>query len=318
MRIEQWAEGAATAVILGHIHPDGDCVGSCLGLKNYLRTVRPDLKVQVVLGLYPKEFSFLQGAAEISHDYADGKTYDVCFALDASDTARLGKSIGYFRSARRTVCIDHHVTNPGFADVNVIRADASSTSELLTTLMDWDAMNRDTAECLYLGIVHDTGVFKYSNTCETTMRTAGALISKGVSPAQIIDDTFYRKTFAQNRALGEALVRAELLLDGRMIATHLTEPDLDRCGVTNRDLDGIIDQLRVTEGVEVAAFLYEIHPGEFKVSLRSNSTVDVSRIASDLGGGGHEKAAGCNVTGDYETNIRQIAQLAAQQMDVQG
>ncbi len=317
MSIEEWVEGAATAVILGHVHPDGDCVGSCLGLRSYLRAVRPELCVQVYLEPFAGEFHFLAGADAVSTDFYEEKGYDICFALDCSDRERLGDAVRYLDGAKRTVCLDHHITNEGFADVNVIRPQASSTSEVLAELMEPGKMDRATAECLYLGIVHDTGVFKHSNTSEKTMRIAGALLAKGVSSSHIIDDTFYRKTFGQNRILGCALLAAELRLDGRLIASCVTAKDLERCGVTNRDLDGIIDQLRVTESVEVAVFLYEAGPGEYKVSLRSNDLVDVSRIARSFGGGGHVKAAGCTVVGTSGEILEHITALAAEQLGQQ-
>lgn len=314
MQIEEWVEGAATAVILGHTHPDGDCVGSCLGLRSYLRAVKPELRVQVYLEPFAEEFHFLAGADTVSADFHEKKRFDICFALDCSDRERLGDAAGYLDAAERTVCLDHHITNEGFADVNVICSQASSTSEVLAELMEPARIDRATAECLYLGIVHDTGVFKHSNTSEKTMRIAGALLSKGVSSSHIIDDTFYRKTFGQNRILGCALLAAELRLEGRLIASCVTGEDLARCGVTNRDLDGIIDQLRVTEGVEVAVFLYEAGPGMFKVSLRSNDLTDVSRIARSFGGGGHVKAAGCTVSGTREEILERVTALAAEQL----
>ncbi|MCD8077004.1 MAG: bifunctional oligoribonuclease/PAP phosphatase NrnA [Lachnospiraceae bacterium] len=314
MKIEEWVEGASSAAILGHIHPDGDCVGSCLGLRSYLRTVKPALRVQVYLEPFAGEFHFLTGADAVSPDFCEEKSYDVCFALDCSDRERLGDAVRYLDAAKRTVCVDHHITNEGFADVNVIRPQASSTSEVLAELMEPEKVDQATAECLYLGIVHDTGVFKHSNTSERTMQIAGALLAKGVSSSQIIDDTFYRKTFAQNRILGCALLAAELRLDGRLIASCVTGDDLARCGVTNRDLDGIIDQLRVTEGVEVAVFLYEAGAGEFKVSLRSNDLVDVSRIARSFGGGGHVKAAGCTASGACAEILERITALEADEL----
>ncbi|MDD6213413.1 MAG: bifunctional oligoribonuclease/PAP phosphatase NrnA [Clostridiales bacterium] len=313
-RIEETLCGVNRVAILGHIHPDGDCVGSCLGLYHYLKSVKPELTVQVYLEEFPKEFLFLKDADAICHDFHREEIYDLCFALDSSDRERLGDAVGYFDSAKKTVCIDHHITNTGLADINVIEASASSASEVLLTKMDLEKVNLAAAECLYLGIVHDTGVFKHSNTSPRTMCLAGELLAKGVSSAHIIDDTFYRKTFVQNKLLGKALEKSELDLDGKMIASVLTQGDMKALGADKRDVDGIIDQLRVTEGVEMAVLLYEQQEGVFKVSLRSNDLVNVSQIAGEFGGGGHVKASGCTWQGDPAVILERIGNLAREQM----
>ena len=313
-RIDELLSDAEDIVILGHVHPDGDCVGSCLGLWNYLKDRCPDRHAEVYLETFSPSFLFLRGAEEISHTFPQNRRAQLCICLDASDTARLGEGAALLAQAERSVCIDHHITNTGFADENIVRADASSASEVLMELMDPEGISRETAECLYLGIVHDTGVFKHSNTSEKTMGMAGALLSKGVSSSRGIDDTFYRKTFAQNRMLGKALLQAELLAGGKVIASIVTEEDMKAFGADKGDLDGIIDQLRVTEGVETAVFLYETEPGSYKISLRSNELVDVSRIAARWEGGGHVRAAGGRSGKDPRETVAEIAAQAEEQM----
>lgn len=314
-RIDALLGDAEDILILGHVHPDGDCVGSCLGLWNYLKDRYPDRHAEVVLEPFSPSFLFLRGAEEISHVFPQNRHARLCICMDASDIPRLGEGAALLEQADRSVCIDHHITNTGFAEENIVRADASSASEVLMDLMDPDAISRETAECLYLGIVHDTGVFKHSNTSEQTMRMAGALLSKGVSSSRIIDDTFYRKTFAQNRVLGKALLQAELLAGGKVIASILTEEEMKSCGADKGDMDGIIDQLRVTEGVEMAVLLYETEPGSFKISLRSNELVDVSRIAARWEGGGHVRAAGGRTGKDPRETVAELAALAEEQME---
>lgn len=203
----------------------------------------------------------------------------------------LGGYAVYFDSAVKTLCIDHHRTNTGFAEQNYIIPDASSCSEVLYTLLDEAKISREAAECLYTGIVHDTGVFKYNSTTRKTMEIAGALMEKGVNAAKIIDDSFYRKTYAQNQILGKALLGSTRILDGRCIFSVVSQKEMEFYGVDTNDLDGIIDQLRITEGVECAIFIYEKAFNEYKVSLRSNDYVDVSKVAAYFGGGGHIHAA---------------------------
>ena len=204
--------GAENAVLLGHIHPDGDCIGASLGLYNYLKEHMPQISVELYLDHPADKFSYLASFDEIQTAYDPEKRFDVCITLDASDTERLEMFYPYFETAGRTFCIDHHRTNRGFAQENCIRPDASSTSEVVYTLMDENAVSRETAECLYTGIIHDTGVFKYSSATRATMEIAGKLMEKGLDCAKIIDDTFYRKTYIQNQILGRALLESFLFM----------------------------------------------------------------------------------------------------------
>ena len=164
-------------------------------------------------------------------------------------------------------------------------------------------------------IVHDTGVFKYSCTSAKTMEIAGFLMGKGVDFGSIIDNSFYKKTYVQNQIMGRALLESITFLDGKAIFSALRQSDLDFYGVTGKDLDGIIDQLRLTEGVEVAIFLYETGPQQYKVSLRSQKIVDVSQVAFYFGGGGHVRAAGCTMSGSIHDVINNLSLHIAKQLD---
>lgn len=202
--------------------------------------------------------------------------------------------------------MDHHITNPGFADKNWVVPTAGSTAELVYQILEEDKISEQTAEAIYMGIVHDTGVFQYSNTSEQTMQIAGKLISRGIPFTEIIDNTFYKKTYVQNQVLGRALLESILLLDGKCIVSRIRQKDMEFYGVGPKDLDGIVSQLRVTEGVEVAIFLYETGSQEYKVSMRSNKQVDVSVICAYFGGGGHVKAAGCTMHGNIYDVINNL------------
>lgn len=299
-------EGIKTVAIAGHIRPDGDCTGSCLAVYNYIRENFPDIEACVYLQSVRPEFLFLKGAKEVNTDCMEDREWDLFISLDASDKERLGGAIRYFQTAGRTLCLDHHITNEGFADKNLILADASSTCEVVYGTMEKGKISKSTAEALYMGIAHDTGIFQYSNTSEKTMKIAGHLMSMGIDFSSIIDQTFYRKTYVQNQVLGRALMESILLLDGKIIVGRILRKDMDFYGVEPKDLDGIISQLRVTEGVEAAIFLYETGVQEFKVSLRSNGIVDVSEICRYFGGGGHVRAAGCTMRGTLHDVINNL------------
>ncbi len=284
--------GAKKAALIGHIRPDGDAIGACLGLKRYLEDNYPQIRADVWLEPFSEKFFFLNGADTVRHDTSANESYDLAVCLDCSGAERMGEAARYFIAAGYRVCIDHHATNECFGDLCLVDAEASSTSEYLCELLDMDRVSLPCAECLYTGIVHDTGVFKHTNTTRKTMEIAGRLIEKGVLPEHIINDSFYKKTFEQNKLLGIALDSAELFRDGRLIAAVVTEQDRARFHAGTKDLDGIIDQLHVTDGVEVSALLYELEPGLWKASLRAHGEADVARVASGFGGGGHIKAAG--------------------------
>ena len=233
----------------------------------------------------------------IRSEIQEGEAYDLFICLDCGDEERLGFSMPLFQSALHTFCMDHHVSNQSFAEYNQIVPDASSTSELIYGIMDKKRVTREIAECLYMGIAHDTGIFQYSNVSPSTFRMAAELLETGIDAAELIDFTYYEKTYAQNQVLGRALLESIVFMDGKCIAAFMKKSQMDFYGVTPKDLDGIVSQLRITQGVEVAIFAYETEKDLYKVSLRSKKAIDVSVIAGYFGGGGHVRAAGCIMPG---------------------
>lgn len=307
--------GAGSVAIGGHARPDGDCVGSCLGLYQYIRENCKDKRVDVYLEEIPESFQFIEAAKEIRHEIPEEQTvYDLFICLDCGDKDRLEFSVPLFDAAKHTLCVDHHISNRGFAEENYVVPDASSTSELICRLLEEDKISLETASSLYLGIVHDTGVFQYSCTSPETMRIAAGLLEKGVDGPKIIQDTFYEKTYAQNQILGRALLESIVFMDGACIASYVKKNVMEFYGVTPKDLEGIVSQLRVTKGVEVAIFMYEQKTNIYKVSLRSKDKIDVSRIAQYFGGGGHRKAAGFTMHGSPHDVLNNLSEQIELQM----
>lgn len=306
---------AETIVISGHVRPDGDCVGSCLALLRYIRENEKEKKVKVYLNQIPDSFRVVVKDDVIYNKEENAITVDLFIALDCGSIDRLGEFEPVFMAAKDTICIDHHISNTKFAKENIVEPGASSTCEVLYGLFDKERISKGIAEALYLGIVHDTGVFKHTNTTRRTMEIAGDLLEKGVNSAQIIDGTFYEKTYLQNQILGRCLLESMLILEGKCIVSAISHKTMEFYGVTASDLDGVIDQLRVTKGVEVAMFIYEMDTQTYKVSLRSNGIVDVSKIAVYFGGGGHVKAAGCTMHGVMHDVINNISNLIDRQLN---
>ena len=201
--LEQALEGTKSVAILGHVRPDGDCLGSTLGLYNFLLASYPDIQAAVYLEEASSKFAYLKGYDEIHHE-TDDREYELCICLDSSDEERLGDFKVYLKRAKKSLCIDHHITNTRYCEINLVAADASSASEVLFEQLNPDNVDKNVAECLYTGIVHDTGVFKYSCTSAKTMEIAGFLMGKGVDFGSIIDNSFYKKTYVQNQIMGRA------------------------------------------------------------------------------------------------------------------
>ena len=298
--------------ITGHIRPDGDCTGSVLALYNYILENMPEIDVDLYLEQPSSEFYYLKNIDKIKNTPED-KKYDVFFVLDCSSLDRIEPFISCFNNASKTVCIDHHVSNTGFTDLSKIEPQASSACEVLYGTMDADKISRNVAECIYTGIIHDTGVFKYSCTSKKTMEIAGEMMEKGIDYSDIIDNTFYKKTYVQNQILGRALLESVLFYDGKCIFTTVTMDEMEFYGVTGRELGGIVEQLRLTDGVEVAIFLYQTGEEEYKVSLRSKKKIDVAAIATQFGGGGHVRAAGYTAKGSVYQIINSIGELIEKQ-----
>lgn len=314
-KLAELLEGKTSVAIGGHVRPDGDCVGACMGLYQYLRDNYRDVETDVYLEEIPSHFSFVEGTGDIRHQVEPGKTYDLFICLDCGDQKRLGFAEKLFENAKETLCIDHHVSNGAFADQNYIVPDASSTSELVYTLLDSQKISKRTAEALYMGIAHDTGVFQYSCTSPETMEIAAELMRKGIDGSEIIDKTYYEKTYIQNQILGRALLESMLILDKRCIVSVVRQKEMEFFQAVPADLEGIVGQLRLTKGVEVAMFLHETAPQQFKVSLRSKGSVDVSRIARYFGGGGHVRAAGVTMKGSSHDVINNITGQILLQLD---
>lgn len=310
----QECSGARRIGISGHVRPDGDCVGSCMALYLYLKKKFPETEIKVYLEKPADIFAVLKGVSGIDSLFEEDREYDVFFALDCNED-RLGPARKYFEKAGKTINIDHHISNmPGCGDVNEVHPDASATAEVLYGLIDRKDMDRDIATALYIGLIHDTGVFQYSNTTPETMRAGADLITFGFDFPKLIQETFYEKTPVQTRILGKVLTECTGILDGRAVVGYVDRKTMESYGADPKDLEGIVSSLRNIKGIDCAVFVYETEKHENKVSLRSTEKVDVAEIASRFGGGGHVRAAGCTVEGTFSDCIRKISDEIEKQL----
>jgi phosphoesterase RecJ-like protein len=280
-------------IIAGHTSPDGDAIGSCLGLA--LALVKMGKDPFVVLEKYPERFNIIPGGQFLWKGSIKTLDADVFIALDCADAARLGQAVALFNKIPVTVCIDHHETNEGFAKYNMINADASSTSEmvydLITPLVEIDT---DIASAIYAGMVTDTGGFCYNATSKSTLEYCAKMIETGIPFTEIYSELMNRHSFIAAKALGVVIANAQQAADGRIVYSHASRENLATVGATPGDLDRTAEYLMNTNGAEIALFVYEKDPPNVKISLRS-SKVHVGKFALRWGGGGHQLAAGATV-----------------------
>lgn len=300
--------GAKTIGICGHIKPDGDCIGATLALSLYLRKRLPEAEITVFSDEIAPCFDCVEGIKQFNYAF-DKEQPEVFIIVDTVDN-RIGNGEKYFKNAKKTINIDHHISNAdGCAMVNYVVPTASSASELIYDLMDKAYMDKEIAEAIYLGIAHDTGIFKYSNTAPKTLRIVAELIEYGFDYPTLLDVSYYEKTYLQNLVLARILLESKLHMDGKVISGFINMKTMAEMGVTGKDFDGVINQLRITQGVDCAIFMYQINAVTYKVSLRSKKIVDVSKVAEYFGGGGHVRAAGFYYKGEPEEILAQILKL---------
>lgn len=317
MNLLQECKGAGRIGISGHVRPDGDCVGACLSLWQYLKKNLPESDVKVYLEQPSKIFAELKGFDEIISNFPEEEPFDVYFALDCNEE-RLGEAVKYFRAAKKKINIDHHISNTGCGDVNLVRPHVGSTCEVLYELME-DSLDKDLAESLYIGIIHDTGVFQYSNTSPRTMEIGAKLISYGFDFPRLIEETFYQRNYVQSQIMGRVLMESIRLMDGQCIVGVVSRKTMEFYNATPKDLDGIVNQLRNIKGVHCAIFMYETDTLEYKVSLRTDERVDASKVAVYFGGGGHVRAAGCTMQGTFHDCVNNLSgHIEKQLLEYQG
>lgn len=302
---------AECIMVAGHIRPDGDCVGSCVAMYHYISRVFPEKSVDVYLETLPERYECLDPEHRIIRQEISSEPYDLFLVVDSSSPDRLGEAEQAFHRAKHTICVDHHISNLHYAEDNFVLPDSSSTCEVLYELMGQETSTPEIAAALYVGIISDSGVFRYSNTSAKTMEIAGKLIQTGIPFWNLIDHCVSERTYVQTQLLGQALLDSRLLLDGRCIVTIITRSMMAQFGAKTEDVEGVVEQLRVTRGVEVAVLLHETGNLQYKVSMRSGDVVDVSRIAVAYGGGGHQKAAGFQKTGTAEEIIESLCRQIA-------
>ena len=284
-------------LIACHENPEGDAIGSELALALALRKMG---KTATVLNSdpVPDNLAFLPGADTVVFD-ADGSSHEVAVVMDCGSIERTGRVQVELRKCRIMVDIDHHSTNDAQGDFCLIDPEAAATGVLVHRILSAMGadIDRDIAMNIYVAILTDTGSFRYSNANPEAFCMSGDMVRKGIDPREVAEKVYETQTADRLGLLGRVLGSLELAAGGRVAAITTRMADLIEFSATKDHLEGFINYPRSIVGVEVAAAFREEGDGEFRVSFRSKGRMDVSAVASALGGGGHRNAAGCTVRG---------------------
>ena len=283
-------------VIVTHENPDGDAVGSSLAMYHALKGLKKN--VDIIIPEYAKCFNELPGIDEVIKE--SDKVYDLAISLDVATDKLLNVWVKYFREADQRIVIDHHSTNTMFGDINYVDLSAPACAQVVYMLIKhyrWK-ITPEIGTCIMAGIITDTGGFQYSGVSKDTFNIAAELLDVGVNISKVYKKVFDTKTRSSFELRRIAIDRMEFLEDGKIAFTYVTNEDERKVNAGVGDYEGIVSEGRSVEGVEVSIFLHELKDGEFKISLRSNSYVNVSDVCIMFGGGGHIRAAGAKMTAD--------------------
>ena len=298
--------------IFTHISPDGDAIGSSLAL--YLGLKKLNKEVDVIIDEYSNCFKFLTGIEEVKKN--GSKDYDLVIALDCSTKARLYDENGSFDSGIVSVAIDHHISNTFFAKYNYVEGESPATCKTLVKILKLlnISISKDMGECLMAGIITDSGGFRHDDVDDETFEFAAQMLDLGVNISNIYFRTFDFKTKAQFKLSNIATSRLKFYSDDKIAITYLSRKDFDDVKASVGDHEGIVNIGRNIEGVEVSIFLREDIDGTYKVSLRSNSYVNVSDIAEVFDGGGHVKAAGVTMNDKLDVAIKKLVKETSKRL----
>jgi len=284
--------------ITTHIKPDGDGVGSSLGLCWLLKSLGKSAEV-IVRGDIPPAYRDLPGADEIRNIERVDKPYDAVFVIECSDLERPGIAglEGEF-----TVNIDHHATSEHFGTINWIDSTASAVGEMIYNLCKaiGGRVTREIAECVYMALVTDTGSFHFSNTTERTLKVASELIKAGVKPASISEAVYNNYPWSRIELMRQVLGTVRRDESGKVACLRQTLKMREQAGAVDGDNNGFVNIPLSAKEILAAVYMREVGPDEYRVSLRSKGDINVAKVAEKFGGGGHRNAAGLRIEGDWD------------------
>jgi phosphoesterase RecJ-like protein len=288
---------AQDIVIACHINPDGDALGSMIGLGLGLEHLGKKVTLLSSDGV-PDLLRFLP-ASERVEQTTERRDFDLAIVVDSGDITRVGRNQDTVQACPKVIDIDHHVTAGAFGDVRLLDEKAAATGEIIYDLLIALGIQVDQpiAQNLLCGLLTDTGSFRYLNVTPRTMAIAGELIGCGANPNEIAENVFENKTYAAQKLLGRALESLRRSEDGRAVWASVSQADFLEFQAGDEATEGIVNAVRAVQGNEVAMLFREMPSGKIRVSIRARPPHDVSVIANRFGGGGHRLASGCTLEG---------------------
>lgn len=314
-QLANWIAGQREIALVCHVSPDGDTLGSALALWRALLSLGKKAQVFCASSI-PEMYSFLPGIEQVSN--ADEVKLRSVLCVDVASRDRMGKYEAILDECE-SACIDHHGTNEGYCDVNVVEGEASATGVVVIKLLDalGISMDREMATCLYAAISSDTGRFMYSLTNAEALRAGARCLEQPIDVDEIGFWLFRRRTLARNKLLAYALNHMFLTDSGRIAVIELPQSAYEESGAASGDAEGIVNYGIETSGVEVAIQAKEQNEKQTKFSLRSRGALDVSKVAARLGGGGHANAAGVTIDLPMDQAVAQVLEEIRAQMKIQ-
>ncbi|HNV69345.1 MAG TPA: bifunctional oligoribonuclease/PAP phosphatase NrnA [Candidatus Ozemobacteraceae bacterium] len=307
---------AHSVLSIGHPDGDGDSIGSQLALHHFCRALG---KRSVPLNFDPiaPSISWLAGCGDFAGGLDDGEHFDVIFLMETTDIGRMGDRARFFTRATTRIHLDHHVGVKGLGDLNVLDDEASSTCEILFDLLEGmdHQLTIPSLEALYVGIMTDTGNFRFPNTTLRSHEIAGQMLTRGVEATRLYKLVYEANQVTRILMHGTAMSRVTTRCRGKLQYTWLTREDFTRHGATNVDADGAINPLCTIVGTDVALLFRELESGQIKVSLRSTGRFDVCVVSRTFGGGGHRLAAGVQIAGPLERAIDNLLQVIEPELE---
>jgi phosphoesterase RecJ-like protein len=285
-------------VVLTHIHPDGDAIGSQLAMQLLLKGMGKEHVVCVGEEGAPAIYRWMPGALEIIHPDTLTAPYDTIVIVDVSQKDRIGLGQGLIKQGVRVIIVDHHLERKPFGDVNFIDPSYAATGEIMVELFEISgvSLGPEAAVCAYVALATDTGGFRFENTTPRSHRMAAACVEKGVKVAEVSGLIFETMPLPKFRLLNRILPRVTLAVSGKVAHTKVTRQDLAEVGAKTEDIDGLITFARNIAGVRVAVLLRESDNGVTKVSMRARSGFNAAEFLKQYGGGGHAGAAGATLS----------------------
>ena len=282
-------------VLISHINPDGDALGSSLSLYPILKRLKKNVKVFNVTKPLPMYLDFLPNFDKVTNTLP--KNIDLMISFDCGSFDRLGIE----ERPKFLINIDHHISNTKYGDINIIDPDAASTSQVVFNMLKANnvEIDKDSATCIYTALVTDTGSFQYESVNDKVFSMASELVKSGVKPDFVAKMLFQRDRLSRLRLLAKAYDTIELYCDGKVAFVEVTKEMMEITGAIKDDTDTLVNSVRNIVSVEVACMLREDEDG-IKISLRSKNYADVSKIATKYGGGGHIRAAGATLKDEFD------------------